>query len=136
MNTEFFVRMYLGGAAHRWHRDSGNGRAVGGDGSLRSVIAADRTSSTVREQTGVEHCRGLPGRESTSGRGSRQRLRLPLAELGHGPSDYFRRGHTPRDGRRIPDSSSNSPRSAADQAGIYIHIWMLSIALGQGPESS
>jgi len=59
MNTEFFARMYLGGAAHRWHRDSGKGNGLGGNGSLSSLIAGDGTST-----------RAAPNQMRGGGRGS------------------------------------------------------------------
>ncbi len=37
MKTELLVRTYLGGDAHRWHRDSGK-TDISGDGSLCSLI--------------------------------------------------------------------------------------------------
>src|SRR5215469_12337223 len=40
MNTEFLVRMYFGGAAHRWQRAFGNGSGVGRTDSFGLLIAS------------------------------------------------------------------------------------------------
>src|SRR5260370_22480000 len=51
MKTELLVRMYLGGAAHRWHRDSGK-TDISGNGSLCSLIEGNVLQS-VRSAIGV-----------------------------------------------------------------------------------
>src|SRR5260370_4571012 len=50
MKTELLVRMYLGGAAHRWHRDSGK-TDISGNGSLCSLIEGNVLQS-VRSAIG------------------------------------------------------------------------------------
>ena len=49
MKTEFFVRMYFGGAAHRWQRDFGKGNGVGGTDSFGSLIDSDGTASIAAD---------------------------------------------------------------------------------------
>ena len=50
MKTELLVRTYLGGAAHRWHRDSGK-TDISGNGSLCSLIEGNVLQS-VRSAIG------------------------------------------------------------------------------------